>query len=78
MDIVNAQEEFTETLRVILIDLLGVLNMTDDLLVYAKNRPEHHMRLIAGLKRLGGQGITLRLHKCEFYRASLKFFGQNF
>jgi hypothetical protein len=78
MGISSAQESFTEEIRVLLVDLPGQLNMTDDILVYGKDAAEHQDHLMAVLERLEGAGITLNIDKCQFYRSELTFFGLRF
>ncbi len=78
MGISCASEIFTENIRLILADLPGQLNMTDDILVYGRNKKEHHRNLMAVLKRLEEKGITLNREKCEFYRSELNFYGLRF
>ena len=78
MGISCASEIFTEIIRVMLADLPGQLNMTDDILFYGKNEKEHHENLMAVLKRLEENGITLNKDKCEFYRSEINFYGLRF
>jgi hypothetical protein len=46
MGISSAQESFTEEIRVLLADLPGQLNMTDDIVVYGKDALEHQNHLM--------------------------------
>lgn len=78
MGISCASEIFTETIRVMLSDIQGQLNMTDDILVYGKTEAEHHHNLMAVLKRLEDNGITLNREKCQFYKHELTFYGLRF
>ena len=78
MGISCASELFTEAIRVMLLDLPGQINMTDDVLIYGKTRAEHQRNLLAVLKRLEENGLTLNLDKCEFYRKELTFYGLRF
>ena len=52
--------------------------MTDDILVFGKNKREHQDNLMAILKRLEENGITLNVDKCQFYKSELTFFGLRF
>ena len=54
------------------------LNMTDDILVNGRTREEHQRNLMAVLKRIEENGLTLSLEKCEFNRDQLSFFGLRF
>ena len=78
MGISCASEVFTETIRVMLAGIPCQLNMTDDILVYGRTREEHQRNLMAVLKRLEENGLTLSLEKCQFYRDQLTFFGLRF
>jgi hypothetical protein len=78
MGISCASEIFTETIRVMLADLKGQINMTDDILVHGKDAKEHHENLMAVLKRLEENGITLNISKCQFYRSEINFYGLRF
>jgi hypothetical protein len=64
MGISCASEIFTEVIRVMLADLPGQVNMTDDILIFGKSDEEH--QLMAVLKRLEENGLTLNIDKCEF------------
>ena len=66
MGISNASEIFTETIRSLLADCPGQLNMTDDVLVYGDTEEEHQTNLMRVLARLEECGITLNIEKCAF------------
>ena len=53
----------------------GVLNSSDDILIYGKTPKEHHKPLHAVLQRLYQHGLTLNKDKCLFYQTKLTFFG---
>jgi hypothetical protein len=78
MGISCASEIFTEVIRVMLADLAGQVNMTDDILVFGKSDAEHQRNLMAVLKRLEENGVTLNIKKCKFYCKELTFFGLRF
>ena len=46
----SAAEVFQNTIREVLVGIPGVLNVSDDILVYAKTAKEHHQRLTAVLE----------------------------
>ena len=75
MGISSASEIFTETIRSLLADCPGQLNMTDDVLVYGDTEEEHQTNLMRVLARLEECGITLNMDKCAFYRNEVTFFG---
>ena len=56
-------------------DIPGQLNMTDDILVFGKNKEDHHENLMRVMKRLEENGITLNSKKCQFYKSELTFYG---
>jgi hypothetical protein len=78
MGIAGASEMFTEAIRVLLQDLTGQINMTDDILVHGETKKAHQQNLLAVLTRLEEAGITLNIDKCQFYRRELTFFGLRF
>ena len=78
MGISSASEIFTDTIRSILADCQGQLNMTDDILVFGRTQEEHQQHLLAVLEKLETHGITLNVDKCELYRDELVFFGMHF
>ena len=78
MGISCASEVFTETMRVMLADIPCQLNMTDDILVFGKTKQERHENLMALLKKLEENGITLKREKCQLYKQELTFFGLRF
>lgn len=78
MGISCASEIFAETLRVMLEDLPGQVNMADDILVFGRSKSEHLKNLLAVLQRLEENGLTLNIDKCEFFKQQLTFFGLRF
>ena len=48
----RASEVFQNTIREVLMGIPGVLNVSDDILIYAKSAEEHHQRLTTVLERL--------------------------
>ena len=59
----------------ILDGLEGVVNQTDDTVVYGATKAEHDQRLAAVLRRLEDAGVTLNREKCHFSTTTLKFLG---
>ena len=78
MGISSASEIFTEQIRVMLQDIPGVLNMTDDLLVFGRTEEDHQRTLLAVLQRLEERGLTLNLDKCQLYQKEVIFYGMRF
>ena len=74
----SAAEVFQNCIQSALGGLEGVLNMSDDILVYGKNQEEHDKRLHACLQRIKDKNLTLNRAKCEFSCDSIVFFGHEF
>ena len=74
----SAAEVFQEAIRETLSGLVGVLNVSDDILIYSATLEEHHARLRATLQRLSDNGLTLHRKKCAFYTNAVEFFGYHF
>ena len=76
---VNAAAEiFQNRIRKSLEGLEGVLNISDDLLVYGTSQEEHDMRLRAVLERLREKNLTLNREKCRFNKTRVEFYGHIF
>lgn len=73
-----AAEVFQNAIREMLSGLQGVINLSDDILVYSATLEEQHLHLRATLKRLVDCGLTLQKEKCSFYQESIDFFGYTF
>ena len=79
MGINSAAEIFQYVFQtVVLVNLQGVCNISDDILVGGATEIEHNNRLHALLTRLNDLGITLNFDKCEFNKTELTFFGLKF
>ena len=74
----SASEVFQETIRQVVSDLNGVVNISDDILCYGENQEEHDANLRALFKRLRDKGLTLNGEKCEYNKTSLEFLGHVF
>ncbi|XP_046396811.1 uncharacterized protein K02A2.6-like [Ischnura elegans] len=75
MGLSSAGEHFQRRMSEALTGLKGVVNVMDDILVFAATQPEHDVRLNAVLQRLRENGITLNREKCRFRVAETKFLG---
>ena len=71
----SASEELQHALRNILIDLPGVVNIADDLLVFGDSIEKHDEHLTKVLDRLEEKGITLNFSKCIFDKENVEFYG---
>ena len=76
--ITSAAEIFQETIRQLLCDIDGALNMSDDILIYGRTQEDHDRALHAVLIRLRDNNLTVNKDKCEFSADTLEFFGHVF
>ena len=74
----SAPEELQHVIRQLLADIDGVINIADDLLIYARDNAEHNQILLKVLERFREKGLTLNLQKCQFLQSSLEFYGHVF
>lgn len=76
---VNAASEiFQNAIRQVTQNMNGVLNISDDILIFGKSKEEHDEALKAVLKRLNDNNLTINLNKCLFSQNKIKFFGHIF
>ena len=73
-----AAEIFQNAIRETLSGSKGVLNISDDLLVFGTDEVDHDMNLEAALQRIRDCGLTLNKGKCVFRKRSLIFQGYVF
>ena len=71
----SAAEELQHALQTTLSDINGVVNIADDILIFAKTVKEHDQILTTVFKRLSEKGLTLNLDKSIFDKASIEYFG---
>lgn len=71
----SASEQLQHHLQVILTDIPGVLNIADDILIFALTISEHDEILRKVFERLSEKGLTLNLSKCIFSKESVEYFG---
>nr|XP_054763090.1 uncharacterized protein K02A2.6-like [Lytechinus pictus] len=74
----SGAEQFQNLIQSALAGLQGVINISDDILVYAKNEQEHNEQLMRCMRRLREKNLTLNRDKCEFNKSSVEFFGHIF
>jgi len=53
----------------------GIVNISDDILVYGANEEEHNQNLKNCLSILQGNGLTINKRKCQFGVAELVYYG---
>ncbi|KAK9679592.1 Reverse transcriptase (RNA-dependent DNA polymerase) [Popillia japonica] len=70
-----AAEIFQDTVRQVLVGIAGVINVSDDILVFGKSQEEHDVALESVLERLKQSGLTLNDRKCAFKKSSIHFLG---
>ncbi len=74
----SAAEKFQNLIQSALGGLNGVINMSDDLLVFGRTEAEHAANLEACLDRLRAKNLTLNRDKCELFQRSIEFYGHVF
>ncbi|CAI6367348.1 unnamed protein product [Macrosiphum euphorbiae] len=74
----SAAEVFQDEIRQVLVNIPNVMNVSDDILIYAKSQDEHDNILEKVLSRLQEKGLTLNYEKCLFSVKKLTFFGYQF
>ena len=74
----SAAEQFQNLIQSALAGLPGVINISDDILVFGKDPEEHKERLRNCLQRLREKNLTVNRKKCEFSKSSIGFFGHVF
>ena len=62
-------------MNALLYNLVGVVCLVDDILVFGTKKQQHDERLHAVIKRLEAAGITLNISKCEFLKNRVKYLG---
>jgi len=70
-----ASEIFQNAISQVLQGIPGVLNVSDDIMIFAKSQEEHMTSLRSVLKRLSENNLTLNKKKCEFGKSKMEFFG---
>ncbi|KAJ8387608.1 hypothetical protein AAFF_G00153040 [Aldrovandia affinis] len=56
----------------------GVINLSDDILVFGRTRAAHDQALRATFQRLKEKNLTLNKDKCSYAQTTLDFFGYTF
>lgn len=74
----SASEKFQAIVGDCLEGLEGVKNISDDIIVFAKDQKSHDERLHKVFQRLREKNITLNKSKCEFSKNEVEFFGYVF
>ena len=74
----SAAEVFQNAIRETLAGLQGVINVSDDILIFGKSQAEHDASLKSCFQRLRENGLTLNASKCVYNKTSLDFLGYTF
>ena len=74
----SAAEIFQNAIQSTLRDLPGIINISDDILVFGSTQEEHDKRLHACLRRLREANLTLNRGKCRFRVTHVTYFGHVF
>ena len=75
MGINAASEIYQHEIQKVVQGIPGVANLSDDIIVHAKNMKEHDERLRKTLHRLLEAGLTLNAEKCRYRKDEIEFLG---
>lgn len=70
----SASEIFQNAISELIRDIPGVLNVSDDIIMFGKTQDAHDTALCAVFQKFSEVGLTLNKAKCEFNKNSLIFF----
>ena len=70
-----APEIYQHAIQQVLYGLPGVKNISDDIIVFGKDKSEHDKNLHGVLGRLQERRLTLNIRKCMFGVPDITFFG---
>lgn len=73
--ICSASEIFQNTIYEILMNIPGTVNISDDILVFGRDKKEHDKALLNVLSKLQEHNLTINTNKCEFNKTSITYFG---
>ena len=71
----SASEIFQHIIQQQLHGIPGVINFSDDVIVFGKTQDEHNKALQAVFEKFSSVGLTLNKDKCSFDQSTLTFFG---
>ena len=74
----SAAEIFQHTIQKALEGIDGILNISDDIIIFGKTTAEHDKALETTFQRLSERGLTLSPEKCVFDKEHLDFFRYTF
>ena len=70
-----ASEIFQKLINKQIHNIPGVLNISDDVIIFGKTQPDHDNALKAVFQKFAKVNLTLNKSKCEFNKQSISFFG---
>ncbi|KAG5892037.1 hypothetical protein JTB14_029667 [Gonioctena quinquepunctata] len=70
-----AAEIFQNTIRQVLVNIPGVINLSEDILIFGKSLSDHNKSLGAVLIALENSNLTINVSKCIFSTTKIKFLG---
>ena len=73
-----AAEVFQHTIQTLLTGIEGTKNVSDDIIVFGKDKKSHDRALYKTLKKLQTSGLTINVQKCEFNKPKIAFYGHIF
>ena len=71
----STSEQLQHYLQSTFAEILGAINIADDILIFAGSITEHDEILKYVFQRLPAKGLTLHLGKCTFSKEHLEYFG---
>ena len=74
----SAAEIFQNVIQTTFQDMKLCLNISDDILIFAKTQHEHDLTSESVLKRAGEKNLRFNGEKCEFDQPSITFYGRVF
>ena len=70
----SAPKQLHHCLQILLVDISGVINIADDILIFASTIAEHDLILQKVFQRLSEKGLILNIDKCLFSKETLEYF----
>ena len=74
-DLNSASEQLQHYFQITLADILGAINIADDILLFAESITKHDKILKHVFQKFYAKGLTLNLSKCIFSKEQLEHFG---
>ena len=71
----SASEVFQNAISEQIKEILGAINISDDIIIYGKSQQDHDHALHTVLQKFANVGLTLKHEKCELNKNSVTFFG---